>query len=212
MLSAAAIVVVALAGLASLVSFFMGGRLARIGSPSFDLDVIPDLSGKLAIVTGANSGIGKITARELAMHGAQVIATCRDSASGARAQQEIMDALNRDKKYKHGSIEFLPMDLSRMISVYKFAREISFKNKPVDILVLNAGIMLAPFNLTEDGYESQFGVNFLGHYVLTRLLLPWLSRSKAGRIVHVSSLAHHSTYKGGINFRSMYDESTYNPM
>jgi NAD(P)-dependent dehydrogenase (short-subunit alcohol dehydrogenase family) len=212
MLSVAAVVVVVLAGLASLASFFMGGRLSRLGSPRFELEDIPDLSGKIAIVTGANSGIGKITARELAMHGAHVIATCRDPASGARAQQEIMDALNRDQKYKHGSIEFLHMDLARLISVYKFAREISFKNKPIDILVLNAGIMLAPFNLTEDGYESQFGVNYLGHFVLTRLLLPWLTRSNAARIVHVSSLAHHSTYNGGINFRSMYDASSYNPM
>lgn len=212
MLPIAAQVVLAMAVLASLSSYLMGGKLAKIGSPRFEMEDIPDLTGKVAIVTGANSGIGKITARELAMHGAHVIATSRDPASGARALQEINAAINSDTKFKHGTVEFITMDLSKMISIYKFAREISFKNKPVDILVLNAGIMFAPFNLTEDGYESQFGVNYLGHFMLTKLIMPWLTRSKAGRIVHVSSLAHYFTYRGGINFLSMYDEAAYNRM
>jgi NAD(P)-dependent dehydrogenase (short-subunit alcohol dehydrogenase family) len=142
---------------------------------------IPDLAGRVAIVTGANSGIGLATAQALAGYGARVVLAVRDQAKGDRAAAVI-----------GGGAEVRPLDLARLASVREFARDWS---GPVDLLVNNAGVMIPPLTRTADGFELQFGVNHLGHFALTSLLLPSLTES--ARVVTVSSGVHHA---GRIDF------------
>ena len=136
---------------------------------------LPDLSGKVAVVTGANSGIGFHTARELAAHGADVVLACRDTASAAEAASKI-----------GGRVEQL--DLASQKSVASFADR---WDGQLDLLVNNAGVMRVPtWRATEDGHEMQFGTNHLGHFALTGRLLPHLLKAPAPRVVTVASLAH----------------------
>ncbi|MET9337547.1 oxidoreductase [Nonomuraea sp. NPDC003804] len=139
---------------------------------------IPDLSGKTAIVTGASSGLGMITAGELARRGATTVLACRDTAKGESARKRMLRAAPR------GSIEVRRLDLADLSSVREFAAGIT---SGVDILVNNAGVMALPYRKTADGFEMQFGTNHLGHFALTGLLLP---RLRGARVVTVSSLAH----------------------
>ncbi|MFJ3860248.1 oxidoreductase [Streptomyces sp. NPDC090085] len=146
---------------------------------------IPDQSGRTAVVTGANSGIGYVTARELARHGATVVLACRSAARGraavVRLRGEVPDA----------AVEFMPLDLADLASVRKFAAAYAGRRAALDLLVNNAGVMALPFGRTADGFETQFGVNHLGHFALTGLLLPRLRAAGAGaRIVTVSSGFH----------------------
>lgn len=139
---------------------------------TFSVDALPDLTGRTAIVTGANSGIGRITARALAEHGARVILAVRDVRKGADAAATMA-----------GEPEVRRLDLADLASVRLFAGGI---DGPVDLLVNNAGLMIPPLGRTADGFELQFGTNHLGHFALTNLLLPQI----VGRVVTVSSLAH----------------------
>ncbi|MEU4332464.1 oxidoreductase [Nonomuraea dietziae] len=138
---------------------------------------IPDLSGKTAIVTGANSGIGMIAAGELARRGATTVLACRDTAKGEAARSRMLAAGPK------GSIEVRRLDLADLSSVREFAATVE---SDVDILLNNAGVMALPYRKTVDGFEMQFGTNHLGHFALTGLLLPRL----LGRVVTVSSLVH----------------------
>ncbi|GAA3312458.1 oxidoreductase [Nonomuraea dietziae] len=138
---------------------------------------IPDLSGKTAIVTGANSGIGMIAAGELARRGATTVLACRDTAKGEAARSRMLAAGPK------GSIEVRRLDLADLSSVREFAATVE---SDVDILLNNAGVMALPYRKTVDGFEMQFGTNHLGHFALTGLLLPRLR----GRVVTVSSLMH----------------------
>ncbi len=124
---------------------------------------IPNLTGKTAVVTGANSGLGYHTARALAAAGAQVIMACRSESTATQA----LDALRGE--VDDASIEFAPLDLASLESVRTFAS--GLENRPIDLLINNAGVMAVPYSKTADGFEMQFGTNHLGHFALTGLLL-----------------------------------------
>ncbi|SDI98086.1 NADP-dependent 3-hydroxy acid dehydrogenase YdfG [Frankineae bacterium MT45] len=143
---------------------------------------LPDLTGKAAVVTGANSGIGFVTARELARHGARVVLACRDVERGKQAADRITS------DHHAADLEVRALDLSKIASVRDFAAS---QTHPIDLLINNAGVMAPPkLRSTADGFELQFGTNHLGHFVLTGLLLPHLLEAPAARVVTVSSLAH----------------------
>lgn len=162
-------------------------------------DSIPDLSGKTAVVTGANSGLGLQTALVLAAHGARVELACRDQERGAAAQARIRAETGND------GVRLRQLDLASLASVRAFAAQ---QDTPVDLLINNAGVMATPRRLTADGFELQFGVNHLGHFALTGLLLPALRQAPAARVVTVSSLAHRA---GRIDFDDLAAEHSYRP-
>lgn len=143
---------------------------------------IPDLTGRVAVVTGANSGLGYVTARELARKGARVVLACRSEARG----QEAGDRMAAEVPDAH--LEFGRLDLGDLASVRDFAH--SFPYGRLDLLVNNAGVMAPPYGTTADGFETQFGVNHLGHFALTGLLMPVLLQTPAARVVTVSSMMH----------------------
>jgi NAD(P)-dependent dehydrogenase (short-subunit alcohol dehydrogenase family) len=132
---------------------------------------LPSFAGRTVIITGANSGLGAVTARELAARGATIVMAVRDTRKGERAALQIA-----------GQVEVHELDLQDLSSVRRFADGVD----KADVLINNAGIMAAPFGLTADGFESQIGTNHLGHFALTNLLLPKLT----DRVVTVSSMAH----------------------
>ncbi|WP_343708855.1 oxidoreductase [Mycobacterium sp.] len=136
---------------------------------------LPSFAGRTAIVTGANSGLGAVTARELARVGAKVILAVRDTGKGKSAARQMK-----------GRVEVRQLDLQNLSSVRQFASRVD----GVDILVNNAGIMAVPRAVTADGFESQIGTNHLGHFALTNLLLPKVTE----RVVTVSSLMHYMGY------------------
>ncbi|MFI5307390.1 MAG: oxidoreductase [Polyangiales bacterium] len=145
---------------------------------------LPDLGGKTALVTGANSGIGFGAARALAEHGALVVLGCRDPARGEAAMMRIASQLPAAR------LELLPLDLASLASVREAARAFAATHQRLDILCNNAGVMALPLARTEDGLELQLGVNHFGHFALTGLLLPRLVGGHAARVVTVSSLMH----------------------
>jgi NAD(P)-dependent dehydrogenase (short-subunit alcohol dehydrogenase family) len=143
---------------------------------------IPDLTGRTAVVTGANSGIGFGAAVELARHGAAVTLTARDPGRGA-------DALARLRsEVPAADVELAPLDLADLSSVRAFAA--GYTPEGLDLLVNNAGVMAVPLRRTPDGFESQFGTNHLGHFALTGLLLPTLLARPGARVVTVTSSYH----------------------
>ncbi|CAN9514412.1 unnamed protein product [Ophioblennius macclurei] len=145
------------------------------------------LDGKTVLITGANTGIGKETSRDMAGRGARVVMACRDLTRAERAAEEIRQSTG------NGNVVIRHLDLSSMYSVRQFAKEFLDTEDRLDILINNAGVMMCPKWLTEDGFETQLAVNHLGHFLLTNLLLPKMKSSAPSRIVNVSSIAH----KGG---------------
>ena len=145
---------------------------------------MPDLSGKLALVTGANSGLGLETSRALAAKGARVLMACRGADKAQRAIEQIHTTVPKAR------LEFLPLDLSDLGSINRCAAQFHAAHKRLDLLCNNAGVMALPYSRTVDGFEMLFGTNHLGHFALTGLLLDALLRAPAARIVTVSSLAH----------------------
>src|SRR5438105_1555980 len=145
---------------------------------------IPDLTGKLALVTGANSGLGLYATRGLAARGAQVVMACRDRAKALTAMQQISAEIPGAK------LEILALDLADLSSVRRFADTLMQRHESLDLLCNNAGVMALPRRATCDGFEMQIGTNHLGHFALTGLLLPLLKRSPTARVVTVSSLAY----------------------
>lgn len=158
---------------------------------------IPDLTGKRAIVTGANSGLGLRTALALARNGATVLLACRSAERGARALTEIRAAVP-DADVSLGSL-----DLADLASVRAFAEAHA---GPLDLLINNAGVMALPYRTTADGFETQFGVDHLGHFALTGLLLPGLLRRPDARVVTVTSLTH---WLGRLDFGNLDAERGY---
>lgn len=170
--------------------------------PPWSLASIPSQSGKRAIVTGANSGIGYITALELARAGAEVILACRNAAKGEAAAARI-NAL------APGKARFEALDLASLASVHDFAARMKAAHGALDILVNNAGIMALPRRQeTADGLEMQLAVNFLGHFKLTLLLLPMLMKAHHARVVQLSSLAHR---QGFLHFHDLQYTHDYRP-
>ncbi|OBK24208.1 oxidoreductase [Mycobacterium asiaticum] len=151
---------------------------------------LPSFAGRTVIITGANSGLGAITARELAGRGARIIMAVRNTEKGKAAAEQIS-----------GSVDIRELDLQDLSSVRRFADDVA----GADMLINNAGIMAAPYALTVDGFESQIGTNHLGHFALTNLLLPKLS----DRVVTVSSMAH---WPGRIDLNDLnYQRRRYSP-
>lgn len=143
---------------------------------------IPDQSGRTAVVTGANSGIGLVTARELARRGARVLRTCRSEERGRYAEGLVR------RQVPGADVEFRPLDLADLASVRAFAE--SYTPGTLDLLVNNAGVMALPYGRTADGFEAQFGINHLGHFALTGLLVRKLLNTSGARVVTVSSAMH----------------------
>jgi NAD(P)-dependent dehydrogenase (short-subunit alcohol dehydrogenase family) len=152
---------------------------------SWSVDDIPDLSGRLAVVTGANGGLGLETARALAAKGAHVVMAARNADKAASAEADIRATVPA------ASVEVHPVDLASLESVRRFAADLVGDHPVVDILVNNAGVMGIPEQQTADGFEMQFGVNHLGHFALTALLLPALLAAPTARVVSVTSTARH---------------------
>ncbi len=152
---------------------------------SFTLDTIPDLHGRVAVVTGANGGLGLVTARALAGAGAHVVMAARDQAKATAATANIVAA------HPDASLEVVELDLGSLDSAALAAKQITAAHDRIDILVNNAGLMAMPERQTADGFEMQFGVNHLGHWALTAQLMPALLRADAARVVSVTSTAHH---------------------
>jgi NAD(P)-dependent dehydrogenase (short-subunit alcohol dehydrogenase family) len=146
---------------------------------------IPDQAGRTAVVTGANGGLGLETTRALAAAGAHVVMGARNQDKAAEAVADIR------RGAPHASLEVVPLDLGSLASVREAAGRILASRERIDILVNNAGIMGMPERRTVDGFEMQLGVDHLGHYALTALLMPALLRADAARIVTVTSTAHH---------------------
>jgi NAD(P)-dependent dehydrogenase (short-subunit alcohol dehydrogenase family) len=146
---------------------------------------IPDLTGRAAVVTGANGGLGLETARALAGAGAHVVMAARNQGKAVAAKADIRAS------HPKASLEVVPLDLGSLESVRAAGDRILAGHDRVDILVNNAGLMAIPERRTADGFEMQFGVNHLGHFALTALLLPALLRADAARVVSVTSTAHH---------------------
>jgi NAD(P)-dependent dehydrogenase (short-subunit alcohol dehydrogenase family) len=159
---------------------------------------IPDLSGVTALVTGANSGLGLHTALELARAGATTIVAGRDDARGAEAIGRIRTAVPA------ANVEWQCLDLASLKSVRAAAEQIPAE---LDLLVNNAGVMMTPYGRTEDGFETQLGTNYLGHFALTGLLLPALLARPAARVVSLGSMVHRS---GRIDFDDLQSERGYN--
>ncbi|XP_017973019.1 PREDICTED: short-chain dehydrogenase TIC 32, chloroplastic [Theobroma cacao] len=167
-----------------------------------------DGTGLTAIVTGASSGIGTETTRVLALRGVHVIMGVRNMAAGKDVKEAIV------KEIPTAKVDAMELDLSSMASVKKFASDFSSSGRPLNLLINNAGIMATPFMLSKDNIELQFATNHIGHFLLTNLLLDTMKKTaraskREGRIINVSSVAHHYTYKEGIRFDKINDKSGY---
>lgn len=169
---------------------------------SWKAEQIPDQSGRTAVVTGANSGLGAVTALELARKGAHVVLAVRTTSKGETAAKEMRDAVPGAR------VEVRELDLSSLESVRAFAASFTSATPTLDLLINNAGIMMTPPSQTADGFELQFGTNHLGHFALTGLLLEALGRTSAPRVVTVSSIEHKP---GHIHFDDLQLEHGYAP-
>lgn len=165
---------------------------------------VPDLSGKLVVITGSNSGLGLGLARRLSAAGADVVMAIRNRAKGEAAIEEIRKAVPDAKlTIKH-------LDLSSLASVAALGEQLNAEGRPIDILVNNAGVMTPPNrDTTADGFELQFGSNHLGHFALTGHVLPLLRAAQNARVVSLSSLAART---GRINFDDPQFEKSYSAM
>lgn len=164
---------------------------------------MPPQTGKVVVITGANSGIGLQAARYFAKADATVILACRDLAKAEAARHAVLHWV------MDARVEVGPLDLSNLDSVYTFANDYLADGRPLDLLINNAGVMALPKRqLTADGFEMQFGVNHLGHFALTGLMLPALLSAPTGRVVTVSSIAHRG---GQIHFDNLNWQRDYRP-
>lgn len=160
-----------------------------------------NLQGKICLVTGSSSGIGKVTARELARAGATVVMVCRNRAKGEAAQKEICEATGSEK------VDLLIADLSSLADVRRMVSEFKQHYEQLHILINNAGAVNSTRKITSEGYEATFVTNYLAPFLLTELLRDVLKASAPARIVNVSSLAHA---RADINFADLQSEKRYN--
>jgi NAD(P)-dependent dehydrogenase (short-subunit alcohol dehydrogenase family) len=161
---------------------------------------IPDQSERVALVTGANSGIGFETSRALAAKGARVFLACRSEERGRNAERRLREAV------PGADAVFRPLDLASLASIESFAKDFSSETRRLDLLINNAGVMMPPRGVTADGFELQFGTNHLGHFALTGQLLGLLCETPRARVVTVSSLMH---FAGRIDFDDLASERGY---
>jgi len=179
----------------------MGSLVGKPGN--WTVDKIPNLSGKIIIITGANSGTGFEAARAFAMKNATTILACRSLERGQKACDQIQNEI------PYADLDLIQLDLADMTSIKKFANDFINKYDHLDILINNAGIMTPPYGLTKEGFELQFGINHLGHFALTGLLLESILKTKGSRVVTMSSLTHSI---GKIEFEDLHYERKYKPI
>lgn len=181
------------------------------------------LDGKTVVITGCNTGIGKVTAQTLYGIGAKVIMACRDVAKAETTAAEIRQHFEQsatatapsDTKVapadgkKPGEVVIKKLDLASFASIRACAEDINQSESHVHMLINNAGVMMVPKSKTEDGFEMQFGTNHLGHFLFTLLLLPKIVKSAPAKIINLSSLAHA---KGVINFDDINSDKSFSSM
>ncbi|NVO32851.1 oxidoreductase [Hymenobacter lapidiphilus] len=166
----------------------------------WNVEQVPAQPGSVAVVTGANSGVGYETALALARHGVRVVLACRNLEKAAAARSKILTACAT------ASLETMRLDVSSLRSVREFATHLRAHYDQLNLLINNAGIMMPPYAVSEDGFESQLATNYLGHFALTGLLLPLLTATPGARVVTVSSLS----YKwAGIDFDDLQAQRGY---
>ena len=170
---------------------------------SFNIDNIESKKGKIAIVTGANSGIGQEITIGLAKKEIKVIMACRNINKAESTKFEII------KQIPNADIEIMALDLNSLKSVRSFTKSFCDKHDHLNLLIENAGIMIPPFAKTEDGFESQMGVNYFSHFLLTNLLMPLLNKTEGARIATTSSIAHENAQIDLVNLNS---ENSYSKM
>ena len=172
---------------------------------NWTVENIPDLTGKIIIVTGGNSGLGYESVKAFASKGAEVVLACRSAEKGEEARTEIL------KAFPEGKIQVMQLDLGELESVRNFAASFKNSHKKLDVLLNNAGIMMTPYFTTKDGFEGQFGTNHLGHFALTGLLMDTVLQTEGARIVNISSGAHKN---GKMDFSNLQYENgrDYSPM
>ena len=173
--------------------FFAGGVCQSTAS----------LEGKTVIITGGNTGIGKETAIDLAKRKARVIIACRSEEKGKKAEVDIR------RESGSSNVHFRKLDLASFESIRKFVKEVLSEEARIDILINNAGVMYCPYQKTVDGYETQFGVNHLGPFLLTNLLLDKIKQAPEGRIIVVSSVGH--AYAAKMDLDTINSEAHYSP-
>lgn len=171
----------------------------------WNTDQIPDLDGRVIIVTGGNSGLGYESVKAFARYGATVVLASRSVDKGEQARKEILIETPGKK------IAVMPLDLSDLSSIRTFASEFKSNYNRLDVLLNNAGIMTTPYFLTKDGFEGQVGTNHLGHFALTGLLMDIIRNTPLSRVVNVSSMAHR---QGTMDFDNLLYKNGkgYNPM
>jgi protochlorophyllide reductase len=168
--------------------------------PKWTVADMPDQTGRIAVVTGANSGLGYETALALAKKGAHVVMACRNTKKGEEVRKKIL------AQSPKASLDLTALDLSSLESVREFAEAFTAKYEQLHLLVNNAGVMAPPYQKTADGFEMQFGTNHLGHFALTGLLLNTILNTPASRVVTVTS---NGSYLGKINFDDLQSEKSY---
>ncbi len=169
-------------------------------SKEFKLEEVTSMKGRIAIVTGANTGLGFETALAFAKKDIKVIMACRN-------EKKAKEAMDRIKKEVHlADLKFIPLDLMDLASVHSFADKFLEEFDRLDLLINNAGIMIPPFQKTKDGFESQMGVNYFSHFVLTGRLIDLLNKTEGSRIVTLSSKAHEN---GKIDFDDINSLKSY---
>jgi NAD(P)-dependent dehydrogenase (short-subunit alcohol dehydrogenase family) len=171
------------------------------GFSNWTADQLPDLAGKVYVITGGNSGIGLEAAKHLGKAGADVVLACRSMTKAAEAAQELRGLVR-------GKVDVVQLDLSDLSSVRTAATQLHETHTKIDALINNAGVMQTPKLSTVDGFEMQFGTNHLGHFLLSGLLID-LVEAAAGRVVTLSSIAHLS---GEIRLNDLMGETDYAPM
>ncbi|KAI9347278.1 WW domain-containing oxidoreductase-like protein, partial [Obelidium mucronatum] len=176
----------------------------------FSATDVPDLTGKTAIITGSSSGLGLASTYMMASKGCHIIMACRSEEKTRAAIEELK------KVVPNASVRYIGLDLSSLASVQQFADQVKKEKISIHILMNNAGIMgLEKFSLSKNDIELQFASNHLGPFYLTSLLLPIIKETAASagsaRIVNLSSMAHTTSYKAGIDFANINSAETYKP-
>lgn len=169
----------------------------------FDIKATPSGKGKIAVVTGANTGLGYENALELARKEYEVVMACRNMEKAETARKKILEQV------PDGNLEVMKIDLSKLDSVRSFAENYLKSRSQLDILINNAGVMMPPYSKTEDDFELQMGANYFGHFLLTGLLFDTIVKTPDSRIVSLSSNAHK---QGKINFDDLQSEKKYSKL
>ncbi len=195
----------AAAGVGAIALFRAQRNNSQNAEPNWTTSDIPDLTGKVTIVTGANSGLGFETSKELARKGAIVIMACRNMEKAQAAYDEIKAEI------PSANIELMTLDLASLDSVKQFVEAFKAKYQRLDQLINNAGIMMVPYGKTVDGFERQVGTNHLGHFALTGQLMDLIEQTSGARVVNVSSMGHRM---GSMDFDNLLyeDGNEYSPM